>query len=287
LNETTSTAIVLRSWLLDKWGALQFDKDGLLYAADNSTSNIVRVDPDGSLSVFAHIPSENTLGAKGGGPFGGGGFGGGGASRSFLVATFSAPDINPPGAGAVFSAFEDDGNVTVIKLASGLDGIELLNVGPGGVFGTDIFVPTIGGAANADGILYTMSQDRTLTPFMIGLDAVAVAFDTENILGGGMFVSDINDGGGAGKIWRITDIVTIRHAVSIDQLAGLFVAATSSAAPDAELFVTAAECLEQVPMLRIADRYFLVRAVPECGDLDNHTAVVTSSRGGSASIPLH
>jgi hypothetical protein len=33
-----------------------------------------------------------------------------------------------------------------------------------------------------------------------------VAFDTENILGGGMFISDINDGGGAGKIWRVTVI---------------------------------------------------------------------------------
>jgi hypothetical protein len=127
---------------------------------------------------------------------------------------------------------------------------------------------------------------------MTGLDAVAVAFDTENILGGGMFVSDINDGGGAGKIWRITavipieDVVTKRHAVFVDQLALLFVVATSSAAPDAELFVTVAECLAQVPMLRIADRYLLVRDVPECGDLDDYTATVTSSRVGSASTPL-
>jgi hypothetical protein len=82
------------------------------------------------------------------------------------------------------------------------------------------------------------------------------------------------------------DVVAIRHAIFVDQLALLFVVATSSAAPDAELFVTVPECLTQVPMPRIADRYILVRAVPKCGDLDAHTATVASSHGGVASAPL-
>jgi hypothetical protein len=82
------------------------------------------------------------------------------------------------------------------------------------------------------------------------------------------------------------DVVAIRHAIFVDQLALLFVVATSSAAPDVELFVTVPECLTQVPMPRIADRYILVRAVPKCGDLDAHTATVASSRGGVASAPL-
>ena len=188
---------------------LWFDTEGVLFAADNSSSNVIRVDPQGSTSIFAQIPSENTLGAKGGcGFFCGGGFGGGGGGRSFFVATFSAPGINPPGAGGVFFVSEDivEGIITVTKLAGGLDGIELPILGPGGVFGADLFVPTIGGADNADGVLYTLTEDGKLTPFMTGLDAVSVAFDTENILGGGMFVSDINDGGGAGKIWRVTII---------------------------------------------------------------------------------
>ena len=82
------------------------------------------------------------------------------------------------------------------------------------------------------------------------------------------------------------DGVAVRQAIFVNQLAWLVVVATSSAAPDAELFVTVPECLAQVPMRPITDRYLLVRPVPECGDLDGHTATVTSSRGGSASAPL-
>jgi len=82
------------------------------------------------------------------------------------------------------------------------------------------------------------------------------------------------------------EVVAIRQAIFVDQLSVLAVVATSSAAPDAELFVTVPECLAQVPMRRITDRYLLVRTVPECGDLDGHTVTVTSSRGGSASAPL-
>jgi hypothetical protein len=78
---------------------LWFDDNGILYTADNSTSNIVLIYPDGSTDVVAHIPPETTLGIKGG--FGGGSSGGGGAGTSWLVGTFSAPGINPPGSGAV------------------------------------------------------------------------------------------------------------------------------------------------------------------------------------------
>jgi hypothetical protein len=82
------------------------------------------------------------------------------------------------------------------------------------------------------------------------------------------------------------DAVAIRQAIFVAPLAVLFVVATSSAAPDAELFVTVPDCLMQVPMSRIHDRYLRVRTVPECGDLDGQTATVTSSHGGSASAPL-
>jgi hypothetical protein len=46
------------------------------------------------------------------------------------------------------------------------------------------------------------------------------------------------------------------------------------------------ECLLRVPMVQAKERYLLVRTVPECEDLDGHTALVTSSHGGSARAPL-
>jgi hypothetical protein len=82
------------------------------------------------------------------------------------------------------------------------------------------------------------------------------------------------------------DVITIRQALFVDRLALLAVMATSSAAPDAELFVTVPECFLRVPMSQVKDRYLLVRTVPECEDLDGHTAIVTSSRGGLARAPL-
>jgi hypothetical protein len=82
------------------------------------------------------------------------------------------------------------------------------------------------------------------------------------------------------------DVVTIRPAIFVDELALLIVVATSSAVPDAELFVTVPECLLRVPMVQAKERYLLVRTVPECEDLDGHTALVTSSHGGSARAPL-
>jgi hypothetical protein len=82
------------------------------------------------------------------------------------------------------------------------------------------------------------------------------------------------------------DVMAIRQAIFVDPLALLFVVATSSAAPEAELSVTVPDCLMHVPMSRVKDRSLLVRTVPECVDLDGQTATVTSSRGGLASTPL-
>jgi hypothetical protein len=82
------------------------------------------------------------------------------------------------------------------------------------------------------------------------------------------------------------DVVTIRLALFVDQLALLVVVATSSAAPDVELFLTVPGCLTEAPMHRIGNRYNFLQDVHECGNLDGQTATVTSSRGGSASAPL-
>jgi hypothetical protein len=83
-----------------------------------------------------------------------------------------------------------------------------------------------------------------------------------------------------------SDMVSIRQAIFVDQLSVIFVVATSSAAPEAELFVTVPGCLTEAPMLRIVNRYLFLRDVHACGDLDDHTVTVTSNHGGSASAPL-
>jgi hypothetical protein len=82
------------------------------------------------------------------------------------------------------------------------------------------------------------------------------------------------------------DEVTIRYALFVDELELLFVTATSSAAPDADLFVTVPGCRTHAAMGRIGELYALLQAVQRCGDLDGRLAVVTSSRGGAASAPL-
>ena len=82
------------------------------------------------------------------------------------------------------------------------------------------------------------------------------------------------------------DVVVIRQAIFVDELSVILVAATSSAAPDAELFVTVPGCLMQAPMQRLGSRYVFLRNVEECGALNGQTTTVTSSHGGSASAPL-
>ena len=168
----------------------------MLYTVDTTGDRVLQVNPDGTTILFANLPAA---------PHPGGGkcvlpapdsFGGG-----FLVSTYNIMETDPD-IGAILSISADGTAVT--QLTDGLNGAELLTFGPGGPFGTDLFVPTTGGAATADGFVFTMSSDGTLTLFMSNLDAVSVAFDTQGILGGGMFVSDINDNLGAGKIWRVT-----------------------------------------------------------------------------------
>ena len=84
------------------------------------------------------------------------------------------------------------------------------------------------------------------------------------------------------------DVVTIPPAIFVDELALLVVVATSSAVPDAELFVTVPECLLRVPMVQAKERYLLVRTVPECeGPRRPHGACDLQPWGlGSCPSPL-
>jgi hypothetical protein len=48
-----------------------------------------------------------------------------------------------------------------------------------------------------------MNPDGRLTRFITNIDATSVAFDSNGILGGGIFIADFNEELGAGKIWRV------------------------------------------------------------------------------------
>ena len=61
----------------------------------------------------------------------------------------------------------------------------------------------------------------------------------------------------------------------------LFVAATSSAAPNAQLALTVPGCVTQAPMLFLGDSYFFLKRLGSCGNLDGTIATVGSSLGGS------
>jgi hypothetical protein len=82
------------------------------------------------------------------------------------------------------------------------------------------------------------------------------------------------------------ETVTISRAVFADQLARLFVSATSSAPPDAALVVTVPGCLMNAPMQHRGSRHVLLRNVGGCGNLNGQIVTVTSTYGGSATAPL-
>lgn len=187
-----------------------FGPDGLLYTTDFTSGTIYRVFPDGEFEAFATIPLAspdrvNVSGAKAL-MFASVRFGGG-----FLAATFSARfgESEPHGLDAIYAISAD--GATVTQLASGLTGIEFLVPGPGGVWGDDVYVAVQGTDFNRDGGIYTLAPDGTLRPFLTGIDAVDVVFDTTGVLGGGMFVADIDNPTGAetaviSKIWRVTPL---------------------------------------------------------------------------------
>lgn len=74
-------------------------------------------------------------------------------------------------------------------------------------------------------------------------------------------------------------MVAIQRAMFINLPAVLVVAATSSGAPDAELFVTVPGCMVDAPMQRVENSYVFLKNVQACGNLDGQTAMVRSCLG--------
>jgi hypothetical protein len=179
-------------------------QDSLL-VVDGSGGRLLRVDPDGSSHIFATIPPPPATGfsvAKGvlalsdslASQFGG----------ALLATNYDELSQND----SVFVVSAD--GQTVREIVNGLESPTFPREGPGGVFGPDLFIPQIGTALlGSPGQLSILRPDGTITPFVTGISAVDVAFDTEGILGGGMFISDLNaapDGALPGRIWRVTAI---------------------------------------------------------------------------------
>lgn len=186
---------------------LTYDPTGNLYVTDAASGNILRVKSDGSSEIFASLPLSGKAPIESGsnitfdtsGRYGGG----------FIAAIFTG-GAEPTDVGSIYLVSADGRSVK--QLVNGLNGIELMTFGPGGAFGSDLFVASQETDMPGDGAVYTMTPDGTLSPFINGIDATHVVFDTQNILGGGMFVAELPnvcamcEGGpklAAGKVWRV------------------------------------------------------------------------------------
>lgn len=205
-----------------------YDSNGVLYATDGASGvlgkgsrDILQINPDGTTEVFASIPEslfpqcsecivqvhgalasasinpETEQWQEGGG---------------FVSGTFSVSFPGTPGLGIdALYAVSLDGEVT--KLVDGLSGVELIELGPGGTFGSDLYIGALGSfpvdeATRGNGGVYTLAADGTLNTFLTNINAIDVAFDTEGVLGGGMFVTEGTNFNGPGRIWRITPVST-------------------------------------------------------------------------------
>lgn len=188
---------------------MNYGSDGLLYVPDYTSGNLMRVYPDGKSEVYATVPvvargRADVAGRKGNAEAqpmyqAGGGF---------ITSTFSTRSRNAePHKLDTIHIVSIDGR-SVKELAAGFSGIEFLNFGPGGIWGSELYVSAQGTDLNGDGGVYIVKPDGKVEPFITGIDATDVVFDTEGILGGGMFVGDMYNPWGApdypsSKIWRV------------------------------------------------------------------------------------
>jgi hypothetical protein len=184
--------------------ALLYDAEGgMLLTCDQSSGRILSVMPNGFSTLFCYIPPDGSFGPTSVAVDMNHLYGG-----EYVVATFCAPSVNP-GTSALYSVSADGQYIT--QLTGGLNSLELLTFGPGGKFGTELFVSTMGGDTTGDGAVYILHQDLTLAPFLLGLDATCVVFDASLA----MYAADIAEAdrsdrtrSNAGRIWKITEKTT-------------------------------------------------------------------------------
>src|SRR5262249_42868313 len=112
-----------------------------------------------------------------------------------------------PNTAEIYTVSADGQNVN--QIAGGLNGIQLITAGPGGIFGPNLFVASEGGFGIGDGNVSILQPNGALMPFLLNIDAASVAFDLQGILGvpGAMYVSDlVDDPNAASKIYRVTAV---------------------------------------------------------------------------------
>lgn len=205
---------------------LAYGPNDLLYATDGSTGNdtqgsrdILQINPDGTSSVFATIPDtlfpdpapttivqrHDTFAFASIDANGRWQEGGGFVSGTFTINFPDESDLDVLFLIPIENGVAQESDIRI--LADGLRGLELVELGPGGAFGSNLFVAMEGAQrVAADGELSILSPDGTLTPFLTNIDAIDVAFDTDGVLGGGMFISDGTNRAGPGKIWHVTEV---------------------------------------------------------------------------------
>jgi hypothetical protein len=207
---TITTFATLGSPLFGPANMTYFPDDSLLVAG-GSDGILYHVDPNGTSTPFASIPINSTaaislvkgilplsssLATQFGGPL--------------LASSFHKPLPGPynfPFAVDSIFVVSADGQ-TVTPIATDVETPNFLREGPGGAFGSDVYVPQTGSNVNGSGRVSILRPDGSLTPFVTGINAADVVFDTEGILGGGMFISDLNSDfpnpeDMPGLIWRV------------------------------------------------------------------------------------
>lgn len=193
--------------------------DEVLYASDFSSGNILRVNPDGTTKVFASTVARQKAIAHAPGFCGG----------DFVASNFNFD--GDPNTGSIFSISAD--GQTVTQQITGLEGLQFMTLSPGGAFGDYVYVAAEDDIQQPeemnDGLVYTLSKSCELKPFMTQIDANNVVFDTQGVLGGGMFVSGADQFGVPEKqniIWRVVPVPEYTSSLSLLALGTLGAAST-------------------------------------------------------------
>jgi hypothetical protein len=126
---------------------------------------------------------------------------------TFTITSVNLTDAPPPNLDRIYSITPSPAGPVTRTLASGLNGVMYIKLGPGDeVFGSDLYVPTLGTPSRAqNGSVLRLNPEGKLTTFIENIKATSIAFDIEGVLGvkRAMYVSEFTPYE-PGRIWRVT-----------------------------------------------------------------------------------